>query len=233
VIKAVFFDLSYTLAYGEPSREEAYDRAFKGLGFSIPPKALMRGIAAADSFVFKEDLVSILVNGSAADKLKAGACYPRLILKEANLEASDETILKLMKLVVRDYRKSDFRLYDDVLPALKLLKERGLKLGLVTNATKEQMASLDDSGLGDYIDLVANAEEAGADKPKPPIFELALKKAGAVAAEAAMVGDQFELDVLGAKGVGIKAIWIDRYGLYPESDFRPRIQSLGEVAEYL
>ena len=233
MIKAVFFDLSYTLAYGEPSREDTYDLALKELGFDVPQKALLRGIFAADSFVFKGDLVALLLHGSDADKFKIGACYPKLILKEANLEASDETILKLMKLVVRRYRPSEFRLYDDVLPTLKTLKKRGLKLGLVTNATREQMLSLQSSGIQNYLDLVANAEEAGADKPKPPIFELALKKAGAVASEAAMVGDQFELDILGAKGVGIKPIWIDRYDLYPESEFNPRIQSLRELSKYL
>jgi len=158
VIKAVFFDLSYTLACGEPSREDAYDRAFRELGFNIPPKALMRGIAAADSFVFKEDLVPVLLKGSDADKFRVGACYPKLILKEASLKADDDVILKLMKLVVRDYRKSEFRLYDDVLPTLKLLKKRGLKLGLVTNATKEQMLSLQSSGINSCIDFVANAE---------------------------------------------------------------------------
>lgn len=233
MIKAVFFDLSYTLAYGEPSREETYDRALKELGFEIPPKALMRGIFAADSLILKGELLSLIARHSAAERAKIGAYYPKLIFKEANLEASDETVSKVLSLVLRYYRQPDFRLYDDVLPTLKVLRELGLKLGLVTNASKEQVATLQDTGLEAYIDLVANAEEAGADKPKPQIFDLALKKAGAAASEVAMVGDQYELDILGARDVGITPIWIDRYDLYPKAKFRPRILSLRELSEYL
>jgi hypothetical protein len=39
--------------------------------------------------------------------------------------------------------------------------------------------------------------------------------------------------VVGARGVGIKPILIDRYDLYPETKFRPRILSLKELPQYL
>jgi HAD superfamily hydrolase (TIGR01549 family) len=192
---------------------------------------MMRGMFAADSFVFTGDLVSRLLNGTDGEKAQIAAYYPRMIFKEAKIEVGEETIFKILKAMMRYYRQGAYRLYDDVLPALKGLKERGLKLGLVTNASKDQIASV--AGLGAYIDLIANAEEAGADKPKPPIFELALKKAGIAASESAHVGDQYELDVVGAEGVGIKPILIDRYDLYPETKFRPRILSLKELPKYL
>ncbi|MFH0941891.1 MAG: HAD family hydrolase [Chloroflexota bacterium] len=233
MIKAVFFDWSYTLAYGEPGREEIYDRVLKELGFEIAPKVLMRGIFAADSLILKGDFLSRLTGGSDAEKAQIGAYYPRLIFKEANLEASDETVLKVLRAVMRYYWPPCYRLYDDALPTLKVLKVRGLKLGLVTNASKEQLATLRDTGLETCLDLVANAEEAGADKPKPPVFRLALKKAGVSASEAVHVGDQYELDILGARGVGIAPVLIDRYDLYPESEFRPRIRSLTELPDYL
>lgn len=233
MIKAVFFDWSYTLAYGDPGREELYDRVLKELGYEIDSKALMRGIFAADSFVFKENLVSVLMGGSNEEKFRIAACYPRFVFKEAGLEAGDETIISILKTVMRDYREPRYRLYDDTLPTLKALKERGLKIGLVTNASNDQLGALRETGLENYVDLVANAEEAGADKPQPPIFQLALKKAGTDASESIHVGDQYELDILGAKGVGITPVLVDRYDLYPDAEFHPRIRVLEELYNYL
>ncbi|MEK0338355.1 MAG: HAD-IA family hydrolase, partial [Nitrosopumilus sp.] len=75
--------------------------------------------------------------------------------------------------------------------------------------------------------------EVGTDKPEPPIFLAALQRAGVNASEAVHVGDQYKLDVIGARGVGITPVLIDRYDLYPEVSDCPRIHRLTELAEYL
>jgi putative hydrolase of the HAD superfamily len=118
-------------------------------------------------------------------------------------------------------------LYDDVLPIMKTLKRRGLILGLISNLI------MGDVGLESYLDIVVTAEDVGANKPAPPIFLAALERAGADASEAVYIGDQYETDVVGARGVGIKPILIDRYDLMPEVSDCPRIHSLSEVVEYL
>ncbi len=88
-------------------------------------------------------------------------------------------------------------------------------------------------GLEPYLDFVVTSKEAGADKPKPPIFLAALDKAGVNASEAVHVGDQYKLDVIGARGVGISPILIDRYDIYPNISDCPRIHSLTELAQHL
>jgi len=47
------------------------------------------------------------------------------------------------------------------------------------------------------------------------------------------VGDQYKLDAVGAMGVGIRPILIDRYNSYPEVTDCPRIHRLTELTEYL
>ena len=84
-----------------------------------------------------------------------------------------------------------------------------------------------------YIDFVVTAKEIGSNKPEPYIFLAALKRAGVSASEAIYIGDQYETDVVGAKGAGIKPILIDRYDLSLEVGDCPRIHSLIEVAQYL
>jgi putative hydrolase of the HAD superfamily len=90
-----------------------------------------------------------------------------------------------------------------------------------------------DVGLESYLDVIVTAEDVGADKPDPPIFLAALERAGVDASEAVYIGDQYETDIVGARGVGIKPILIDRYDLMPEVSDCPRIHSLSEVVQYL
>jgi len=80
---------------------------------------------------------------------------------------------------------------------------------------------------------VVTSSEVGANKPEPPIFLAALERARVDASEAAYIGDQYETDVVGARGVGIKPILIDRYDLLPEVSDCPRIHTLTEVVEYI
>jgi putative hydrolase of the HAD superfamily len=57
-------------------------------------------------------------------------------------------------------------------------------------------------------------------KPHPSIFEAALAELEASAGDTAMVGDSIEDDILGARALGIRAILLDRDGLYPEEPDR-------------
>jgi len=106
-------------------------------------------------------------------------------------------------------------------------------LGLLTNATKDTISVHRKLGLEPYLNFVVTSEEVGADKPKPPIFLAALDRAGVNASEAVHIGDHYELDVVGARGVGITPILIDRYDIYPEVSDCSRIHSLTELAKIL
>ena len=88
-------------------------------------------------------------------------------------------------------------------------------------------------GLEPYLDFVVTSGEVGADKPEPLIFLTALQRAGVDASQAVHVGDQYNLDVLGARGVGITPILIDRYDLSPQVSDCLRIHRLTELAERL
>ena len=88
-------------------------------------------------------------------------------------------------------------------------------------------------GLEPYLDFVVTSEEVGSDKPEPPIFQAALERAGVNASEAVHVGDQYKIDVEGARGVGISPILIDRYDFSPDVTDCPRIHSLTELSKYL
>ncbi len=99
------------------------------------------------------------------------------------------------------------------LALLQALKERQVKIGIVTNnLAAEQQAKLRDCGLEPFTDALIVSEHIGVAKPHPAIFEAALGQLECAASEAVMIGDSWEVDILGAHQAGIRAIWLNRYG---------------------
>ncbi len=233
MIKAVFFDWFNTLARYEPPREELHSQVFREFGIELSPEKIMCGLLVADRDYFEENVRSPLQKRSPEEQAELGVRYENIVLTEAGVKADRELLLKIMKRVQQLYKGLTFVLFDDVLSTLKVLKEQKLILGLLTNLDKDMNPICRELGLEPYLDFVATSGEVGVDKPEPPIFLAALQRAGVDASEAVHVGDQYKLDVIGARGVGITPILIDRYDLYPEVSDCPRIHRLTELAEHL
>ena len=90
--------------------------------------------------------------------------------------------------------------YDDALPALRELWERGLKLGAVANTWPSMPRVLMKLGFGEYLGFWVISEFVGVEKPHPAIFERALEIGAAKPCQAVHVGDDYARDVLGARG---------------------------------
>ncbi len=233
MIKAIFFDWFYTLAHFEPPRHQLYRQAFREFDIELPPEKVMRGILAADRYLFEENAKSPVTERSPEAQVKLHLHYPKAILTEAGAKAPRDLPLKIIERVREQFKGATFALFDDVLSTLKALKQQNFILGLLTNLTGDVVSICRQLGLEPYLSFVVTAEEAGADKPNPPIFLAALGKAGVNALEAVHVGDQYKLDVIGARAVGINPILIDRYDIYLEVSDCPRIHSLTELAQHL
>jgi len=90
---------------------------------------------------------------------------------------------------------------------LDQLRAAGLRLGIVTNGyTRLQRRKARRHGLDRAVDFLLVSEEAGAHKPEPAIFDLALARAGVPADQALFVGDTLESDIMGARNAGLHAI---------------------------
>ena len=120
-----------------------------------------------------------------------------------------------------------FDAYPDAAPALRELRERGLRLVVVSNWDCSLPTVLERCGLGDLLDGVVSSAAAGARKPDPAIFAPALKLAECEPDEALHVGDTPEEDVAGARAAGIRPLLIARAGN------RGEISSLSEIREHL
>jgi HAD superfamily hydrolase (TIGR01509 family) len=90
---------------------------------------------------------------------------------------------------------------------LAALRERGLVVGIVSNADLDAFSpALHRFELEGVVDFALCSEEAGSCKPDPGIFREALRRAGCGPGEALFVGDQPEQDIAGANRAGLRSV---------------------------
>jgi len=231
MIKVVCFDLTNTLAYFDPPREELYAQACQEFGVKVEPVALHKPLLDADTFWREENSRSPISKRAKEDRTAVYTEYATKLLQGAGLKIDPQIIPQILMKVIQTGLK--LKLYDDVLPTLKLLKDRNLILGLISNVDKDTFTICSELGLEPYLDFCVTSFEVGSDKPHPGIFLAALEKAQTEPAEAMHVGDQYDIDVIGARGVGMKAILVDRMDSFASISDCPRIHSLAEIVDYL
>ncbi len=111
--------------------------------------------------------------------------------------------------------------------AIDLLDDlRGLdsapRIGMITNGpTDVQDAKLDRLGIRKKFDFILISEAFGVPKPDRRIFEAALQRGPAPAADAVFIGDAPEFDIAGAHRCGMRTIWMD-HGRFPWPTELPR-----------
>ncbi|OGN94234.1 MAG: hypothetical protein A2Z75_08180 [Chloroflexi bacterium RBG_13_50_10] len=231
MIKAVLFDFYNTLASYYPPRENVYIDACHGLGIDVEARALFSSLAAADIFYRNENFRSPIEKKGAEEQINFFVEYITIIIGGAGADINRDTALKIMA-KIREY-KWDFKVYDDTLPTLEILQNQGLILGLISNVTQDMESTYTKLGLQPFLNFKVTSAEVGCDKPQPEIFLAALKKATVKPSEALYVGDQYQIDIVGARGVGINALLIDRNDYFPDITDCPRIRSLTEISQYI
>ncbi|MFC2070480.1 HAD family hydrolase [Chloroflexota bacterium] len=235
MIKAVFFDWFNTLARYSPPREELQSRTLGEFGINVSAERLLPAILIADKHLFDEHAESPVTKRSPEEQAKIYTQYQQTVLSEAGVDisSSPDMLPKIMKKAQELYKDIKFILYDDVIPTLKTITEKDLTIGILTNIESGMSPICRELGLESYIDFIITSGEAGADKPQPQIFLTALERAGVKAGEALHVGDQYKIDIAGARGVGINPLLLDRFNQYQDIDDCPKIHELSEVIGYL
>lgn len=96
---------------------------------------------------------------------------------------------------------------------LSAMRARGWAIAIVTNnIVSEQRTKLARLGLAPLVDHLVTSEEVGVSKPHAGIFEHALARTSMTPADAVMLGDAWPADVEGARAIGIRPVWLNRYG---------------------
>ena len=127
------------------------------------------------------------------------------------LDGNSEAI-RYFGLKKKPWHSEDEKLYPDAHDALTDLYKKGYRLGIIANQNSGLEKRLEAWGIRKFFRVIVSSAEAGCVKPDRAIFELALKTAGCEAEESVMVGDRLDNDMLPAKEIGMKTVWI-RTGL--------------------
>ncbi|MBK1732355.1 HAD family hydrolase [Thiococcus pfennigii] len=115
--------------------------------------------------------------------------------------------------------------YPDVLPALRALAGR-VRLVSITNGNAE----VAHSPLRGLFERSLTAAEAGAARPDPALFRLALDWAGVAPGQCLHLGDDPYLDVEAARACGLAAIWVNRTGRPWPAELAPPLAIVADLA---
>ena len=102
------------------------------------------------------------------------------------------------------------------------------KLHIITNGFKEiQQGKLNNANIDKYFVTVTNSEMVGVKKPNPKIFKHALNMAMAKEENSIMIGDNYEVDILGALNIGLDAIYFN----YHDDSFEDGVKEVNNLLQ--
>lgn len=156
-----------------------------------------------------------------------------LLLRHLGLPL-DRKLLK--KIQTRWFDYAECPLFPDVKPVLSKLRERGLKMGIISTGYEQDIDAITQkTGLQkDLFDVIVGADTLKKTKPDPEVFKYALKKLKVKPQETLFVGDEIDADYRGAENAGIHALLIQRTeNKTSQTSDLSTIASLEEVFKYL
>ena len=138
------------------------------------------------------------------------------LLKMENIQSED---VKQACLQAYRYQIPDIHLYEGVAEMLKEFKDKGLKLGIITDGRPEgQRAKMQVLGLEKMVDYIIVTDEFGGPefrKPNPIAFQTMKEKLGVEYNEMCYLGDNIKKDFIVPQQLGMRSIrFLNKDGLY-------------------
>jgi putative hydrolase of the HAD superfamily len=206
-LRAVVFDVDFTLAKPGPDLGPAgYERLAARYGLTLDPERYADARRAA--------LVDLKRHPELDHDEEIWIRFTQRIIE--GMGGAGDTYAAACEMEGAWAHAHHFELYEDALPTLAALRDRGLKLGLLSNSARDLDEFVGYHGLA--VDAVLTSRAHGKTKPHETIFRRMLELLDVVAGDAVMVGDTVEDDVEGATAVGMRAVLVDREGRYEERD---------------
>lgn len=211
-IRAVGFDVGHTLIhYQNP------------LNWQRLYRPGLRQAAAAVEITLSEDMISaaeeILLRYNTRVNPRDWEVSSDLIFSEIKERWGLQVDLSVLKTGFYSFFRTDAKPFPEVGDTLRELKRRGIKTGILTDVAygMDNLYSLQDiAPISDWIDVAYTSVDIGFRKPNPAGYRKLLESFGVLPAEMLFVGDE-EKDIVGARGLGIVSVLINRSG--EEKDF--------------
>jgi len=211
--RAVFFDVGGTLVDSRPSFPELFAAAVARAGHPVTPDAVREAsVAVTDGFSRAAQENRLWTTSAARSRAFWTSVYD-LMLEALGLPTGDGLRDALYEAFTD---RANYRLYDDVRPALDLLGSDGYLLGVISNFEAWLDDLLADLGVRELFAVRVISGIEGIEKPDPRIYELALTRGGLRADDVAYVGDLPEFDVDPPAALGMFPVLLDRRGRFAD-----------------
>ncbi len=230
-ITTVFFDYGDTLVENRPTYLKRVANVLGEFGYDREYSDVVDAYTEADYLIYK-DIVSGALDSDGRYLIKFLGYFGQGLDIEIDWAA----------MLPRITRKFEQDVYERVLSegaaeTLTSLKEKGLRLGIISNNDGTCRKKCEDMGIADYFEIIIDStiEGVGNGKPSPRIFELALEGMNVSAQESAHVGDMYGADVMGARDAGLAPVWYNPRRSKAFGDYRPdhEIERLSQIADIL
>ena len=201
-VKAVFFDVDFTLIYPGPTFQGVgYEQFCARYGIRVDTDRFTDAVRAASPVLDREHdqqydpaifvrYTRTIIEGMGGQGDRLDSCAEEIYAEWAACR--------------------HFLLYDDVAPTLKTLASRGIRIGLISNSHRCLDSFQTHFELDGLIAGALSSAEHGYLKPHPSIFESALALLDVGAEESVMVGDSLPHDIEGARRVGMHGVLVQR-----------------------
>jgi putative hydrolase of the HAD superfamily len=220
MLTAVLFDWGDTLmrwAWEPELLEEGHVAGLRALGREPAPAMTAR---------FRDAYLPLLWVPGTLEEVEYPALVRRLLAEEG-IEVDDAGLERFLEAEHAAWQPARM-LASTTHALLETLRERGLRVGLVSNALDPPgllHRDLEQMGVAERLDVAVFSSEIGWRKPHPAIFERALEALGVDAGDVLFVGDTLATDVAGAAALGMRtcqAVWFraDDDPDAPEPDFQ-------------
>ncbi|MDI3316245.1 MAG: HAD family hydrolase [Bacillota bacterium] len=213
-LRGVIFDLGGTLMHGDgywedflaPGLEALEEYAAERLG-----GAAARSLAAA----FERNWRAVLERYDhdqpevpAEEVLRRAAAEAGLLEEGWARESGFDPVRALDLFLAPEL--SSWRALPGAVELLRALRAMGLRVGLISNASRHRfvLQEVERFGFAPYLDPVVTSAGFGRRKPSPAIFRHVLDRWRLEPGEVAMVGDLLQADVEGARRTGMRSIWL-------------------------
>lgn len=194
--KAILFDFGGTLDSDGEHWLDRFNELYEKVGIGVPRERIKQVFYQADALCCDDPRV----NGMGLRPLMRH----HVRLQFAALELNDRS--KEERMVDEFCTKTEFCLKRNQRLLSRL--HGHYRMAVVSNFYGNVATLCDEAGLSRYLTAVLDSMQVGLAKPDPGIFRVALQKLDANAGECVFVGDSYDRDMLPARRLGMKTIWV-------------------------
>lgn len=203
---AVFFDVDFTLIHPGPRfQASGYEACCARHGVTADPARFDAAVVGAGSVL------------ESADELYDVDLYVRYTARIIELMGGrGPGVERAARELYDDWAEHHhFSLYDDVVDTLHSLRDRDVRMGLISNSQRCLRSFQSHFELDGLLTVTVSSSDHQRMKPHPDLFRAALTLMNASPDEAMMVGDSIRHDVVGAQSVGMRPVLLSRGGPLP------------------